>query len=99
MERTLGSATVSNIRSSSTAHRSLVGTVRLWHVATGQELIVLRGNLGMMVWSVAFSHDGRSLAMGSGFTQAGKPTGEVIVWQAADPEPTRTNASDRWFSD
>ena len=30
MERTLGSATVSNIRSSSTAHRSRVGTVRLW---------------------------------------------------------------------
>lgn len=30
MERTLGSANVSNIRTSSTAHRGLVGTVRLW---------------------------------------------------------------------
>ena len=39
MERTLGSATVSNIRSSSTAHRSLVGTVRLW-----QRRIIGRAN-------------------------------------------------------
>jgi WD40 repeat protein/tRNA A-37 threonylcarbamoyl transferase component Bud32 len=59
------------------------GTVRLWHVATGQELASLRGSTGLMVWSVAFSRDGRSLAMGSGFTQAGKVSGEVTLWRAA----------------
>ena len=40
------------------------GTARLWDVATGRELRVLKGHFGS-VRSVAFSPDGRTLATGS----------------------------------
>src|SRR5262249_8432272 len=40
------------------------GTVKLWQVATGQELFTIRSQAGV-VWSVAFAPDDRSLAYGA----------------------------------
>ena len=60
------------------ATASLDRTVRLWSVASGQELLVLDGHTGP-VRTVAFSPDGRMLAScGDG------PDGgiEAIVWFA-----------------
>jgi WD40 repeat protein/predicted Ser/Thr protein kinase len=60
------------------ATSSLDKTVKLWNVATGQELLTLDGHTGT-VRAVAFSPDGRALAScGDG------PGGaiEVIVWRA-----------------
>jgi WD40 repeat protein len=62
--------------------------VRLWDVATGQEVAVLRGFAGS-VWAVAFSPDGKTLAAGSGllgFGPGGQQTyvtGEVRLWDVA----------------
>ena len=71
------------------ATASLDRTVRLWSVASGQELLVLDGHTGP-VRAVAFSPDGRMLAScGDG------PDGgiEVIAWfaegsaRASPPQP------------
>ncbi|HYW74101.1 MAG TPA: protein kinase, partial [Pyrinomonadaceae bacterium] len=40
------------------------GTVKLWDVGAGQELLTLKGHSGL-VWSVAFSPDGKRLATAS----------------------------------
>jgi WD40 repeat protein/tRNA A-37 threonylcarbamoyl transferase component Bud32/Flp pilus assembly protein TadD len=53
-------------------------TVRVWDVATGQEVFCLRGHEAP-VWRVAFSPDGRRLASAGG--EQGKP-GVVKVWDA-----------------
>ena len=58
------------------------GTVRLWHVATGQELLVLKGATGMPVWCVAFAPDSSSLVMSSGYMQKGNPVGEIAIYRA-----------------
>jgi WD40 repeat protein len=39
-------------------------TVKLWDLQTMRELATLKGHTGN-VWSVAFSPDGRTLALGS----------------------------------
>jgi WD40 repeat protein len=54
------------------------GTVRIWDVATLQEVLVLRGHAGP-VWCVAWSPDGRRLAT------AGADQG-LRVWGAASVE-------------
>jgi WD40 repeat protein len=50
-------------------------TVKLWDVATRQELATLKGH-GGEVWSVAFSNDGKTLASGS-------EDRSVKLWEAA----------------
>jgi len=58
-------------------------TMRLWDVATGQELAALRRS----AWSLAFSPDGQTLVSGSGFS------GLLSVWRAATQQEVqaRTN--------
>ena len=56
-------------------------TVRLWHVASGQDLAVLRGHHDK-VEAVVFSPDGSVLASG-GHRNADR--GEVFLWKAACP--------------
>jgi COMPASS component SWD3 len=56
------------------------GTVKLWHVATGEEMLTFRRSVGV-IWSVAFSPDGRRMAIG-----AGRGRGEVSFWDARPPE-------------
>jgi WD40 repeat protein len=54
-------------------------TVRIWDVATGEEL--LEFGHGNFVFTVAFSPDGRWLASGSGHW-SGRGAGEVRVWDS-----------------
>jgi len=60
------------------ASASWDGTVRLWHVGTGRELLMLEGHRGK-VHCVGFAPDGNTLASG-GDTPNG--AGEVLLWRA-----------------
>lgn len=53
-------------------------TVRLWQIATGQELIALGNHTGW-INAVAFSQDGRTLVSGGDGADGG---GEVLLWRA-----------------
>ena len=55
-------------------------TVKLWDVATGEELLALDGYRGGP-WALRFSPDGKALATISS-PGPGKPS-EVILWRAA----------------
>jgi WD40 repeat protein len=55
-------------------------TVKVWDLATGNEVLTLQGH-GLQVNCVAFSADGRLLASGSGLWEESRP-GEVKVWDA-----------------
>jgi eukaryotic-like serine/threonine-protein kinase len=53
------------------------GTVRLWHVATGSELITLKGHTKGVMFCVAFSPDGRQLVGGTGRDVTGD---NIVRW-------------------
>jgi WD40 repeat protein len=55
------------------------GTVKLWDVVTGQEVLTLKGHAAG-VSSVAFSPDGKRLAVGSDV---------VKLWRAATDDEVR----------
>jgi WD40 repeat protein len=78
---------ITNIRFSPDS-RTLVsasddGTVRLWHVPTGQELFVLEDRGGKRISSMAFSADGRFLAVG-GFPN--EHVCSITVYDARSPD-------------
>lgn len=58
------------------ASASWDGSVKLWQVASGQELLTIPSKSGV-VWCVAFSPDDRVLAFGSGSNIKG--SGEVTI--------------------
>ena len=60
------------------------GTVKLWQVATGQELFTIPSFSGV-VWSVAFSPDDRTLAFGAGGGSLGD-SGELTILRCASAE-------------
>jgi WD40 repeat protein/serine/threonine protein kinase len=52
--------------------------VIVWDVTTGKEVRTLRGHVGT-IWDVAFSPDGKRLAVASGY----KGKGEIKIWDAS----------------
>jgi WD40 repeat protein/Flp pilus assembly protein TadD len=60
------------------------GTVKLWQVATGQELFTIPSFAGV-VWNVAFSPDDRALAFGAGGGSLGN-SGELTILRCASAE-------------
>ncbi len=57
-------------------------TIKIWEVATGNELRTLTGHSGA-VWSVVYSPDGRYLASGNGDTT-------IKIWEVATGKELRT---------
>jgi eukaryotic-like serine/threonine-protein kinase len=64
-------------------------TVKLWHVASGQELLSFKAG-GGVAWSVAFSPDSRLLAFGSGSTRRGEI---ALVHAATEDEVLKEQAA------
>jgi WD40 repeat protein len=64
------------------------GTVRLWHAATGEELMTCRRQRST-VWTVAFPPNGWYMVIGAG--QRGSD--ELTLWDARPPEADVASAS------
>ena len=62
------------------ASASWDGTVKLWHVATGQELLTFRRQTGV-VWTVAFAPNGQYMAIGAG----NLGSRELTLWDGRPP--------------
>ena len=56
------------------------GTIRLWSVATGRQIMAPLGGYGSSIDSIAFSPNGRLIA-------AGSETGTVRLWNVATGDP------------
>ncbi len=67
--------------------------VKLWDIATGEELLALGGFAGT-IWTLRFSRDGRALATLSGAPQG---PGDVFLWRTAqeDSDPTALGQGSR----
>ena len=63
------------------------GEVRIWDPSSGEDRRALTGHANP-VMSVAFSHDGRTLASGSG--TYGAPVGDVRIWDVKSGRLLRT---------
>jgi WD40 repeat protein/tRNA A-37 threonylcarbamoyl transferase component Bud32 len=61
------------------ATASLDGSVKLWHTATGRELMSLEGDASEPLHALAFSPDGLTLAAGGASL---KTAGKVLLWSA-----------------
>lgn len=59
------------------------GTVKLWHILSGQELLSIPSGAGV-VWTVAFAPADRMLAFGCG--QTAPNSGQVVILRAASSE-------------
>src|SRR5262245_43324776 len=58
------------------------GEVKIWDVATGKEKLTLKGHMAV-VWAVAFSPDGKTLASGDVY-------GNVLLWEVHSGRRTAT---------
>ncbi|HVK12318.1 MAG TPA: WD40 repeat domain-containing protein [Gemmataceae bacterium] len=58
------------------------GTVKLWHAATGEELLTFRRQVGV-IWSVAFAPNGHYMAVGAGTLGVH----ELTLWDARPVKP------------
>jgi eukaryotic-like serine/threonine-protein kinase len=62
------------------------GSVKVWNIKSGREVLSLEDGIEDGVWSVAYSPDGKLLAGASGYPHAeeklGAIAGEVWVWDA-----------------
>jgi WD40 repeat protein len=68
------------------------GTVRIWNVDTGA--VTATQPLGPQpVWSLAWSPDGRSLAMGTGTFDSRTPSGTLALWPTPVPVSDSASAS------
>jgi WD40 repeat protein len=73
-------------------------TVKLWDMATGQEVLILRGH-SAPVCAVAFSTDGRRLASAAASTATPQPEnqpGEVKVWDLVGGRELHTLTGHHW---
>lgn len=66
-------------------------TVKLWDVATGEELLTIDAFLGGP-WALRFSPDGKALATISS-PGRGKPS-EIILWRASDDDDVMAERQD-----
>ena len=57
------------------------GMVKLWHIATGEELLTFHRQVGV-VWTVAFAPNGQYMAIGAG----NLGIRELTLWDARQPE-------------
>jgi WD40 repeat protein len=62
--------------------------IKVWDANSGQQMLTLKGH-NALVWSVAFSPDGKKIVSGAGGFDASMP-GEVKVWDADSGEETLT---------
>jgi WD40 repeat protein len=80
------------------------GSVKVWNISSGREVLSMEDGIEDGVWSVAYSPDGKLLAGASGYEHAeGGPNaipGEVWVWDAqtgAVVYRLRGHPSGTWF--
>ena len=83
-------ATAFSPESRTLASGDAAGVVKLWDIATGEELLTLEPHAGP-IGPIRFSPDGRTLAVSS----AGKPGDAMTItlWHAAADGPARATAA------
>ena len=61
-------------------------TIKLWDIATGEELLTL-GRLFGQVWYLQFSPDGRSLALCTAAGPGPRGPNRFVIWRVGETEP------------